>query len=109
MSFITMDMAPTFPAQDIIEEFERLEETCNNAVVGFANLVYHSYHRGCLDQQVRCMVRYMYHCGKSFEEASLLFDYPLILERYLREEVERYWKVYLKQIENHTDEGDEQE
>lgn len=99
MSFLTMDMAPTLPAQDILEEFEKLEGACNEAVGGFADLVYRSYHRGCLDQQVRCMVRYMFHYGKSFEEARQLLDYPLIMGRTLREEVERSYKVYSMQIE----------
>ncbi len=94
MTLNTMAMSPTFPESDILAELEELEEQAQITTGKFSQLIYESYHRGCRQQQIRCMVQYMYHCSKSFDEAKKLFDYPLVRGLELREAVEAYFPVY---------------
>ena len=91
MSFITMKMAETFPEGDILEELDTLEE---QTIAGFAGLVYTAYRRGCRRQIIRCMARYMYHEGKSYEETRKIFDCPLIQNQDLRKAVCEYLVMY---------------
>lgn len=59
MSVNTILMAQTIPAKEILEAFAKLEDGQNVAIARFAELVYYSYHRGCLNPMSRCIVRYM--------------------------------------------------
>ena len=69
MSLNTMLMAETMPAGEILEEFDKLENELRTTTVRFAELVHYSYHRGCLIQMSRCVVRYMVHHNCSYEDA----------------------------------------
>lgn len=102
MSLITMGMAETFPEQDFLDEIEHMEEDGGKFIGKFAMLTYQAYHRGCRVQQIRCMVQYMYHCRKSYEEAAKLFNYPLVDGINLRQGVEQYYPVYARMREKES-------
>ena len=94
MSLNTMLMAETMPAGEILEEFDKLENELRTTTVRFAE-VHYSYHRGCLVQMSRCVVRYMVHHNCSYEDAMKVFDDPLLQGMNLKKEVERYYPIYM--------------
>ena len=96
MSLNTILMADTMPAKEILEEFARLEDGQNETIARFAELVHYAYHRGCLIQMSRCIVRYMAHYNCSYDDALKLFDDPLLQGMNQRAEVERYYPIYIK-------------
>lgn len=96
MSLNTMLMAETMPAGEILEEFDKLENELRTTTVRFAELVHYSYHRGCLIQMSRCVVRYMVHHNCSYEDAMKVFVDPLLQGMNLKNEVERYYRIYTK-------------
>lgn len=95
MSLNTMLMAETMPAREIMEEFDKLENELRTTTARFAELVHYSYHRGCLVQMSRCIVRYMVHNDCICDDAMKVFDDPLIQGVNLKKEVERYYHVYI--------------
>ena len=96
MSLNTILMADTMPAKEILEEFARLEDGQNETIARFAELVHYSYHRGCLIQMSRCIVRYMAHHNCSYDDALEVFDDPLLQGMNLKDEVEKYYPIYIK-------------
>lgn len=96
MSLNTMLMADTMPAKEILEEFARLEDGQNATIARFAELVHYAYHRGCLIQTSRCIVRYMARYDCSYDDALKLFDDPLLQGMNLKKEVDRYYPIYTK-------------
>lgn len=96
MSLNTILMADTMPAKEILEEFARLEDGQNATIARFAELVHYAYHRGCLIQMSRCIVRYMANHNCSYDDALKVFDDPLLQGMNLKEEVEKYYPVYVE-------------
>ena len=94
MSLNTILMADTMPAKEILEEFARLEDGQNETIARFAELVHYAYHRGCLIQMSRCIVRYMAHYNCSYDDALKVFDDPLVQAVDLKKEVEGYYQIY---------------
>lgn len=95
MSLITMDMAPTMPNDDILEEIGELEKKHNSLLTSFTNLIWKAYHEGCLRTRARCMAMYMLHHVCSFDEAQQVFSDPLIYSSNLKAETMRYVWVFL--------------
>lgn len=96
MSINTILMAETMPAKEILEEFAELEYGQNATIARFAELVHYSYHRGCLIQMSRCIVRYMVRHNCPYDDALKVFDDPLMQGMNLKEEVEKYYPIYIK-------------
>lgn len=78
MSLNTILMSETMPAEEILEEFHKLENETQSTTARMAELVHYSYHRGCLIQMSRCIVRYMVHHNCSYEDALKVFEDPLL-------------------------------
>ena len=91
MSFVTMEMAPTFPEPELLDAFDKMEK---QTICGFAEIVYAAYHRGRRQQMVCCMAQFMYHYGVSYEEASRIMNYPLIDGDNLCEAVQTQLVIY---------------
>lgn len=108
MSLNTGAMYQTMAEMDLLEEFDRLETAGQQMVVDFADLVHSSYHRGCRRQWIRCVVRYMYHHQKTYEEAAKVFEDILLDRKGIEEAVEKYYRVYSVMRENlqHPELGD---
>ncbi len=94
MSLNTILMAETMPAEEILEEFHKLENGLQSTTARFAELVHYSYHRGCLIQMSRCIVRYMVHHNCSYEDALKVFDDSLLQGMNLKKEKEGFEKLY---------------
>lgn len=94
MSLNTMLMAETMPAKEIPKEFAKLEDGQNATIARFSELVHYPYHRGCLIQMSRCIVRYMAHHNCSYDDAIKVFDDPLVQAVDLKKKVERYYRIY---------------
>lgn len=96
MSLNAILMAETMPAGEILEEFHKLENDIQSSTARLAELVHYSYHRGCLIQMSRCVVRYMVHHNCSYEDALKVFDDPLLQGMDLKKEVDRYCPIYTR-------------
>ena len=96
MSLNTILMSETMPAEEILEEFHKLENGLQSTTARFAELVHYSYHRGCLIQHSRCVVRHMVHHNCTYEDALKVFDDSMLQGMNLKKEVERYYPIYTK-------------
>ena len=97
MSFVTMEMAPTFPEPELLDAFDKMEK---QTICGFAEIVYAAYHRGRRQQMICCMAQFMYHYGASYDEVGKIFNYPLIDGDNLREAVQKQLVIYAAMQQN---------
>lgn len=94
MSLNTINMAPTLPEADILDAFHDVEYKTQETIRDFAELVHTAYHRGRRAEKICCMVQYIYHENKTYEDAEKLFAGPLLQWKNLREDVEKYLRYY---------------